>query len=552
MIHKRTKLMLPLLVATLVCQAQTYFPLTGNGDGTWTLTSMPAYNVKIEVEYADVAFTAPTAKDGLTYTGEAQQLINAGVSEDGTMKYSLDGENFSEEIPTATLPGTYTVYYKIVVNNVSSEVESLTSTIAKATYALTNNGDGTWMINKMRPYNVRVEVEYEDMVFTAPTAKDGLAYTGEAQQLINAGTSEDGTIKYSLDGENFSEEIPTATLPGTYTVYYKIVVNNVSSQVGSLTSTIAKVTYALTNNGDGTWTLDQMPDYNVKLVVEYEDGLSQAIDLTNNGDGTWTLDQMPDYNVKLVVEYMDEATDISLADNASNAETLNAYNGETVNVTLDGRTLYKDGKWNTLTLPFDVSSLTGTPLEGATIMEMNTAKKNGFDAASGTLYLAFKTATQIEAGKPYLVKWTNGADIVEPVFSDVTISSTTPTAIESATSGLETVRMVGNYAPVTVKADDQSIMFMGDDNSLYYSSEDRTLRNFRAHFEIPSQQSAPALAHRFVIDFDGDEVVSGIDGIRIVNSDYTDGWYSLDGRLLNSKPLAKGVYIHNGNKVIVK
>ena len=401
--------MLPLLVATLVCQAQTYLPLTGNGDGTWTLTSMPAYNVKIEVEYADVAFTAPTAKDGLTYTGEAQQLINAGVSEDGTMKYSLDGENFSEEIPTATLPGTYTVYYKIVVNNVSSEV-------------------------------------------------------------------------------------------------------------GSITSTIAKVTYALTNNGDGTWTLDQMPSYNVKLVVEY----------------------------------MDEATDISLADNASNAETLNAYNGETVNVTLDGRTLYKDGKWNTLTLPFDVSSLTGTPLEGATIMEMNTAKKNGFDAASGTLYLAFKTATQIESGKPYLVKWTNGADIVEPVFSDVTISSTTPTAIESATSGLETVKMVGNYAPVTVKADDQSIMFMGDDNSLYYSSEDRTLRNFRAHFEIPSQQSAPALAHRFVIDFDGDEVVSGIDGIRIVNSDYTDGWYSLDGRRLNSKPLAKGVYIHNGNKVIVK
>jgi len=519
MIHKRTKLMLPLLVATLVCQAQTYFPLTGNGDGTWTLTSMPAYNVKIEVEYADVAFTAPTAKDGLTYTGEAQQLINAGVSEDGTMKYSLDGENFSEEIPTATLPGTYTVYYKIVVNNVSSEVESLTSTIAKATYTLTNNGDGTWMINKMLPYNLRVEVEYEDMVFTAPTAKDGLAYTGEAQQLINAGTSEDGTMKYSLDGENFSEEIPTATLPGTYTVYYKIVVNNVSSQVGSITSTIAKVTYALTNNGDGTWTLDQMPSYNVKLVVEY----------------------------------MDDNTDISLADNASNAETLNAYNkSEHLNVTLDGRTLYKDGKWNTLTLPFDVSSLTGTPLEGATIMEMNTAKKNGFDAASGTLYLAFETATQIEAGKPYLVKWTSGADIVEPVFSDVTISSTTPTAIESATSGLETVKMVGNYAPVTVKADDQSIMFMGDDNSLYYSSEDRTLRNFRAHFEIPSQQSAPALAHRFVIDFDGDEVVSGIDGIRIVNSDYTDDWYSLDGRRLNSKPLAKGVYIHNGNKVIVK
>lgn len=81
----------------------------------------------------------------------------------------------------------------------------------------------------------------------------------------------------------------------------------------------------LTDNGDGTWTLDQMPDYNVRLIVEYEDDLSQAIDLTDNGDGTWTLDQMPNYNVKLVVEYMDEATDISLAANANNAATLNTY-----------------------------------------------------------------------------------------------------------------------------------------------------------------------------------------------------------------------------------
>ena len=268
----------------------------------------------------------------------------------------------------------------------------------------------------------------------------------------------------------------------------------------------------------------------------YYDTLKKRL-VDANGDGVTS--------VEIVAEK------INLMDNASNAEMLNAYNGETVYVTLKDRTLFKDGKWNTLTLPFNVATLTGTPLEGATVMEMNTAKKNGFDTESGTLYLAFKTATQIEAGKPYLVKWESGTDIVEPVFSDVTISSTTPTAVESTTSGLETVKMVGNYAPVTVKADDQSIMFMGDDNSLYYSSEDRTLRNFRAHFEIPSQKNALALAHNFVLDFDGD-VVTNIDGIRTDNVRTVDGWYSLDGRRLDRKPTRKGVYIHNGNKVIVK
>ena len=112
--------------------------------------------------------------------------------------------------------------------------------------------------------------------------------------------------------------------------------------------------------------------------------------------------------------------------------------------------------------------------------------------------------------------------------------------------------MVGNYSPVNVKADDQSIMFLGDDNSLYYTTEDRSLRNFRAHFEIPSQQSAPALARSFVIDFDGDEVVTGIEDVRIANDGQTDDWYSLDGRRHDRKPTRKGVYIHNGNKVIIK
>jgi hypothetical protein len=33
-----------------------------------------------------------------------------------------------------------------------------------------------------------------------------------------------------------------------------------------------------------------------------------------------------------------------------------------------------------------------------------------------------------------------------------------------------------------------------------------------------------------------------------VNSD----WYSLDGSRLNGKPTTKGIYIHNGNKVVIK
>lgn len=45
-------------------------------------------------------------------------------------------------------------------------------------------------------------------------------------------------------------------------------------------------------------------------------------------------------------------------------------------------------------------------------------------------------------------------------------------------------------------------------------------------------------------------IITGIDGVD--EMDYNADWYTLDGKKLNSKPKAKGVYIMNGQKVVVK
>ena len=94
---------------------------------------------------------------------------------------------------------------------------------------------------------------------------------------------------------------------------------------------------------------------------------------------------------------------ISLADYADNSTTINTAKGYLAEVTLAGRTLYKDGAWNTLCLPFNVDSFTGTPLEGATVKTLASTSFSG-----GTLTMDFTDAvTSIEAGKPYIVKWEN-------------------------------------------------------------------------------------------------------------------------------------------------
>ena len=71
------------------------------------------------------------------------------------------------------------------------------------------------------------------------------------------------------------------------------------------------------------------------------------------------------------------------------------------NVMLQDRILYRDGDWNTLCLPFPLTTLRDTPLEGFTVMELDGTASH---LDGGTLYLNFTPTTSIEAGKPYIVK----------------------------------------------------------------------------------------------------------------------------------------------------
>ena len=103
--------------------------------------------VKLTVNKAASAVTtAPTAKT-LTYTGEAQELVNAGSAAGGTMQYSLDGVSYSEAIPTGTAAGSYTVYYKVVGDANHSDTEPASVTV-KITYTVTFETDGGMPIPK--------------------------------------------------------------------------------------------------------------------------------------------------------------------------------------------------------------------------------------------------------------------------------------------------------------------------------------------------------------------------------------------------------------------
>ena len=116
--------------------------------------------------------------------------------------------------------------------------------------------------------------------------------------------------------------------------------------------------------------------------------------------------------VFLTVTHRTQAQELELLDEYEyNSQRIKDANGQTRNVTFSGRTIYSDGDWNTLCLPFKMSEsqIASSPLAGYTIKSLDGTQSN-LDG-NGKLTLRFNNATTIEAGRPYIVKWPVGFTI---------------------------------------------------------------------------------------------------------------------------------------------
>ena len=226
---------------------------------------------------------------------------------------------------------------------------------------------------------------------------------------------------------------------------------------------------------------------------------------------------------------------LNLGNDAAINKTISSLHGIRADVTLKDRTLYKDGMWNTLCLPFNVVdndpddglTFTGTPLEGATVVTVTNAS-----IQSKQLNLEYSDPLQkLDAGVPYLVKWeTPGDNIVDPVFTAVTLKD----KLSPVNAGA--LRFVGIFEPTLLPANSKDILYIGADGKLYYPDADVTLGAFRGFFEVM---------------FGGDDGATGIIGINGKRDAAVSGiYYDLQGRKVLHP--TKGLYIVNGRKVVVK
>ena len=331
---------------------------------------------------------------------------------------------------------------------------------------------------------------------------------------------------------------------------------------GSNRGTMITKSIALTGNGVLTFYLKKFGSDTGKLNIGVAGAQYDKTSFTPTNE--WTLCTVnitnATGNVVITFEtsakraYLDEITltsigTLNLADNGINSTNIGtaAENSGNYNVTLTGRTLYKDGEWNTLCLPFDVA-IEDSPLKGATAKTLTEATMTG-----DIVGLTFGDAvTTLAAGTPYIIKWDKAADydeadpdtrdIKDPVFTNVTVTSGSASEISKAD---EQVKFIGYYDAFEIyPGEDDDIYYMTTGNTLKHTAKARTLKACRAYFQF---SGAALQAREFVLDF-GDNVTTGITTTKGTNP---GAWYTIEGTKVE-KPMRRGLYIHNGRKVVVK
>ncbi|MBP5477395.1 MAG: hypothetical protein J6Y00_06910 [Paludibacteraceae bacterium] len=144
------------------------------------------------------------------------------------------------------------------------------------------------------------------------------------------------------------------------------------------------------------------------------------------------------------------------------------------------RTLYKDGYFNTLCLPFsmDAGEIAGSDLAGCELFAFDYAEK----IANGDLELYMSPVDAIEAGIPYLIRWANTGEVITNLyFFNVKIETADGYAVGNG------IRFMGSVPCYQMNYQDRDNLFIGSGNQFHWPNTYNPMRGFRACFKVPTE-----------------------------------------------------------------
>lgn len=232
--------------------------------------------------------------------------------------------------------------------------------------------------------------------------------------------------------------------------------------------------------------------------------------------------------------------EITLDENGDNI----VEKAKNVNVTLK-RTLYGDGGWNTLCVPFSLTAAQVTAAFG------NDVELRKLSSIEGTT-LKFVSTDIITAGEPCLIKVAkDGSTYNFEGVATIAVANNKDYTF-SMVSG--DIQFLGIYSPmdvVTVNPAGPSTgyyAFLGEGNKFFKAQAETKMKGFRAFFLVPN--NVPSNALKAVID----GTATGIEDLVIDGVKANGRVYNLNGQYVGNSlnGLQPGLYIQNGKKIVVK
>ena len=160
-------------------------------------------DIVVTVQRANISaslITSPTARENLTYTGQEQALITAGiVTSGGTMQYSLtENSTYSQDIPTGTDAGTYTVWYRVIGDANHNDTAPASVAVSIGTKRLTITG----VTAASKPYDGTTDAGVPSVTFDGVTLTRDTDYTVTASfDDAGVGSGKNVTATVSLTGQ---------------------------------------------------------------------------------------------------------------------------------------------------------------------------------------------------------------------------------------------------------------------------------------------------------------------------------------------------------------
>ena len=298
---------------------------------------------------------------------------------------------------------------------------------------------------------------------------DGIAFDYAGNIIVMSATDE-RMYQYALPIEAENTSIVPSPTSKTITLF---ATHNV--QVTANNNALGTVTGSGEYKEGTTATLTATPNAGFRFVNWTKEGVEVSTDATY----LFTVTE----DVELVANF-----EVILLDTVNNEGILTNLNDQTVDVAVY-RSLTA-GMYNTLCLPFRVDDISGTPLENTTVWKYNGAEVKG-EGDSKEIFLEFTEVISLEAGQPYLVE--PAAEIEAPmVLNGVTIS-----AINGSEVARSAVTMHGILHPTELEANNESILFLVENNNLAWANVTADMKGMRAYFQVnePSLQSARTRAY---------------------------------------------------------